>query len=312
MPCPFNSCMVVLVTIKHMENTLQVLTLDEAISRVPAIGATQPSERVSDQYQFVSTRDILNRVQQDGWLITGVKAQSRSSEAQHHVTLVHENDLDKARNFDPTNFKNQEQYDGIPRIELFNSHNRTKRLTFAIGFFKFLCSNGLIVASGPAETIRTKHRFSNDRLEEIMEQVSTISERFPVIHQTIDGFKSRELTEGEQVAYAQFAIKGRFNYRPEMPKRFKDMGRTVEKLLAHRRDADNGNTTWQVFNRVQENLIMGMEGFSRPIRGYSDSIRVNQLLWKGAETTLKFDSQSLNKALMELIIKDGKKGKIAA
>jgi len=303
--------MVVLVTIKHMENTLQILTLDEAISRVPAIGATSPSEQVSDSYQFVSTRDILNRVQQDGWLITGVKAQSRASYAQHHVTLVHENDLDKARDFDSTN-SYISQHDGIPRIELFNSHNRTKRLTFAIGFFKFICSNGLMVASGPAETIRTKHRFSNDRLEEIMEQVSTISERFPAIHQTIDGFKSRDLTEGEQVAYAQFAIKGRFNYRPEMPKRFRDMGRTVEKLLAHRREEDNGNTTWQVFNRVQENLIMGMEGFSRPIRGYSDSIRVNQLLWKGAETTLKFDSQALNTALMNLIVKDGKKGKIAA
>lgn len=302
--------MVVLVTINHMTDTLQVLTLDEAISRVPAIGATGPSERVSNRYQFVSTRDILERVQQDGWLITGVTAQSRRPDAQHRVTLVHENSIEKARQA-IGNLANQPD-EGIPRIEMFNSHNLTKRLMFAIGYFKFVCSNGLIVASGPAETIRTKHRFSGDRLNEIMEQVSSISERFPVINQTIDDFRSRQLTEGEQVAYAQFAIKGRFNYRPEMPKRFRDMGRTVEKLLAHRREEDNGNTTWQVFNRVQENLMMGMEGFSRPIRGYSDSVRVNQLLWKGAETTLKFDSQALNTALMNLIVKDGKKGKISA
>lgn len=291
-----------------MTDTLQVLTLDEAISRVPAIGATGPSERVSDRYQFVSTRDILERVQQDGWLITGVTAQNRKPDAQHRVTLVHENSLEQARNWSVGN----QPEEGIPRIEMFNSHNLTKRLMFAIGYFKFVCSNGLIVASGPAETIRTKHRFSNDRLEEIMKQVSSISERFPVINQTIKDFSSRQLTEEEQVSYAQFAIKGRFNYRPEMPKRFRDMGRTVEKLLAHRREEDNGNTTWQIFNRVQENLMMGMEGFSRPVRGYSDSVRVNQLLWKGAETTLKFDSQALNTALMNLIVKDGKKGKIAA
>ena len=291
-----------------MTDTLQVLTLDEAISQVPAIGATGPSERVSDRYQFVSSRDILERVQQDGWLITGVSAQSRKPWAQHRVTLVHENSLEQARNW---SLGNQPE-EGIPRIEMFNSHNLTKRLMFAIGYFKFVCSNGLIVASGPAETIRTKHRFSNDRLEEIMEQVSSISERFPVINQTIKDFSSRQLTDEEQVSYAQFAIKGRFNYRPEMPKRFRDMGRTVERLLAHRREEDNGNNTWQVFNRVQENLMMGMEGFSRPIRGYSDSVRVNQLLWKGAETTLKFNSQALNNALMNLIIKDGKKGKIAA
>jgi hypothetical protein len=297
--------MVVLVTIKHMKttNTLQVLTLDEAIKQVPAIGATGPSERVSDHYQFVSTRDILERINKDGWMITNATAQNRSPYAQHRITLVHQNDL---KNLDSV------QTEGIPRIEMFNSHDRSKRLMFAIGYFKFLCSNGLIIASGPAETIRIKHRFSGDRLSEIMEQVSEISSRFPTILNTINDFKSRKLTEEEQVSFAQYSIKGRFNYRPEMPKRFRDMGRTVEKLLAHRREEDNGSSTWQVFNRVQENLITGMEGFSRPIRGYSDSIRVNQLLWKGAETTLKFNSRDLNTALTSLIIKDGKKGKITA
>jgi hypothetical protein len=285
---------------------METLTLDKAIELVPAIGATGPSEVVSGRYQFVSTRNILERVMQDGWHITNATAQGHNQHAQHRVTLVHSKDLEIARN------ANTSTVEGIPRIELFNSHNRTKRLMFAIGYFKFLCSNGLIVASGPAETIRTKHRFSDDRLGEIMEQVSEISNRFPVINNTIQEFKSRELTEQEQFSYAQYAINGRFSYRPAMPKRFRDMERTVERLLSHRREEDNGNTTWQVFNRVQENLIMGMEGFSRPIRGYTDSVRVNQLLWKGAETTLKFDQESLNKALMSLLIKDGTKGKISA
>lgn len=283
--------------------TLEVLTLNEAINKVPAIGATQASDLVSDSYQFVSTKNILERVQQDGWLITGATAQSRSPYSQHRVTLIHENDLSRART---------ENLEVIPRIELFNSHNRTKRLMFAIGLFRFLCENGLIVASGPAETIRTKHRFSDDRLEGIMTQVGEISGRFPQINGRIQDFKNREMTEQEQVSYAQYAIKGRFNYRPAMPKRFRDMGRTVEKLLGVRREEDAGNSTWQVFNRVQENLIQGVEGFTRPIRGYSDSIRVNQLLWKGAETTLAFNNQDLNTQLLELLIKDGKKAKISA
>jgi len=36
------------------------------------------------------------------------------------------------------------------------------------------------------------------------------------------------------------------------------------------------------------------------------------LLWKGAETAIHFDKQQLNTALMNLIVKDGKKGKISA
>jgi hypothetical protein len=281
---------------------MQTLTLDQAIDLVPAIGATSPAASVSDRYQFVSSQEILERVMQDGWRITNATSQGRSQYAQHRITLVHENELETA--LTPDN-------EGIPRIEMFNSHNLTKRLMFAIGFFRFVCSNGLIVASGPAETIRTKHRFNDDRLEQIMGQVSEISSRFPVINEKIESFKSRQLTDSEQASFAEYAIKGRFNYRPAMPKRFRDTERVVERLLNHRREEDNGNSTWQVFNRVQENIITGMEGFSRPIRGYTDSTRVNQLLWKGAETTLKFDSQQLKTELMNLITKDGKKGKIS-
>jgi len=280
-------------------NNINTLTIDEAIKRVPAIGATQASENVSNRYQFVSTKDILTRVNDFGWKITNATSQNQSPTAQHRVTLVHENDIGIRSG------------DGIPRIEMFNSHDRSKRLMFAIGFFRFVCSNGLIIASGPAETIRTKHRFTNDRLTEIMDQVSQISGRFPKIMDTINEFKNREMTESEQVAYARYAIQGRFNYRPEMPKRFKDFGRTTEKLLGVRRDADAGNTTWQIYNRVQENLIQGIEGFNRPIRSYGDNVRVNQLLWKGAETALTHQGGNLDTALKQLLIKDGTKGKIS-
>jgi hypothetical protein len=284
----------------NTHETINTLTLDEAIELCPAINATEAADNVSDRYQFVSTRNILERVADYGWKITNASAQNRSLTAQHRITLVHENDL------------SNKVGDGIPRIEMFNSHNRTKRLMFAIGFFRFVCSNGLIVASGPAETIRTKHRFTNDRLSEIMDQVGQISGRFPKIVDTINEFKNREMDEKEMVAYAQYAIKGRFNYRPEMPKRFRDLGRTTEKLLSVRRDADAGNSAWQVYNRVQENLIRGIEGFNRPIRSYGDNVRVNQLLWKGAETALSHEGTNLDSALKNLLVKDGAKGKISA
>ena len=281
--------------------TINPITIQKAIELVPAIDATHAANNVSDRYQFVSTREILERVQEYGWRITNATAQSQSPYAQHRITLVQESD-----------FKIQDHQEGVPRIEMFNSHNRTKRLMFAIGFFRFVCSNGLMVASGPTETIRTKHRFSGDRLSEIMEQVSQISSRFPKIIGTINDFKQRELNDQEQLDFVKYAIRGRFNYRPEMPKRFQDMGRVSERLLESRRDADTGNSTWQVYNRVQENMVRGVEGFTRPINGYFDSIRVNQLLWKGAETTLEHKQEGLSKALTELLIKDGKKGKISA
>lgn len=284
-----------------MNKDMTILTTEEAIKLVPAIGATTPAAAVSDSYQFVSSRDILERVQQDGWRITNATSQGQKQCAQHRVTLVHQNDLN-----------NIQKLEGIPRMEMFNSHNRTKRLMFAVGYFRFVCSNGLIVASGPAETIRTKHRFSDDKFNAIMEQVAHISNRFPLINHKIEQFKSRELTEEEQFSFGKYALQGRYNYRPVMPKRFGNIEQSVEKLLNVRRKQDEGPSAWAVYNRVQENLVTGIEGYTRPIRGYSDSVRVNQLLWKGAETTLEFERNNLSKAFADLLTKDGKKGKISA
>jgi hypothetical protein len=285
-----------------LSQSMTTLTIDEAIKLVPAIGATEPAQKVSSTYQFVSTRAILERVQESGWLITNATSQGQKEHAQHRVTLVHQDNF----------LDNGPQPEGIPRIEMFNSHNLTKRLMFAIGYFRFVCSNGLMVATGPAETIRTKHRFSDDRLSAIMEQVAQISDRFPQIQSKINQFKERQLTEDEQMYFAEYAIKGRYNYRPTMPARFKDIESSSRMLLQSRREEDAGNSAWEIYNRVQENIISGMPGFTRPIKGYTDNIRVNQLLWKGAETTLEVDREKLNKALADLLVKDGKKGKISA
>jgi hypothetical protein len=284
---------------------LNTLTLSEAIQAVPAIGATQASSKTSSTYQFVSTRNILEHVQEQGWKITGATSQGRSPHAQHRVTLVHEKDLALAE--DPNHSQ-----DGILRIELFNSHNLSKRFMMALGYFRFACSNGLVIATGPSETIRTKHRFSDNRMEAIMEQIESVSERFPRVLNTINDFKSRELTEVEQKTFAEYAIKGRYLYRQSLPKKFSNMDSMIERMLTVRRDEDKGNSTWEVYNRVQENVVRGIEGITRPMRGYGDTVRVNQLLWKGAEMTLQYDKDPLKNHLLGLLVKDGKKGKISA
>lgn len=283
----------------------ETLTLNEAIKRVPAIGSTRAAEKTSGNYQFVSTRNILEMVDDLGWRITGASSQGQSPYAQHRVTLIHEKDLARAQQPDV----NEE---GLLRLELFNSHNLTKRFMMAMGYFRFACSNGLIIASGPAESIRTKHRFSDQRMEQIMGQIANVTERFPRVLDTIKDFKSRQMTEDEQVAFAEYAIKGRYLYRQSLPKSFSQIDQMTKHMLASRRPEDEGNSTWEVYNRVQENIVRGVEGVTRPLRGYGDSVRVNQLLWKGAEMTLQYDKDPLKNHLLSLLVKDGKKGKISA
>jgi hypothetical protein len=283
---------------------MKTYSLQEAIETVPALGATKGGPNTSKKYQFVSTRNILEHVLENGWNITQASAQGRSPYAQHRVTLVHDKDLSKLSEANP----NQ---DGILRAEIFNAHNRSKRFMMALGYFRFACSNGLLVATGPADQIRTKHRFSDGRLESIMEQITQLSDRFPKVLEIIEGFKSRQLTESEQRSFAEFAIKGRYLYRQSLPKSFGDIDKMSNLLLTPRRKEDEDNTTWEVYNRVQENIVKGVEGITRPLRGYGDSVRVNQLLWKGAETALQYNNKELNKRLMDILVKDKKKNKIS-
>jgi hypothetical protein len=238
-------------------------------------------------------------LEQKGWKITNATAQSGSLYAQHRVTLAHESSLNELQ---------QNTKEGILRIELFNSHDRTKRLTFAIGYFRLVCSNGLIAASGPAETMRTKHTLSNvgdERLENVLlEKIEQLTDRFPTILQKVENLQNRQLTEQEQFEFATYAIKGRYSYRTHLPKRFSNMEDSATKILGVRRKDDEGNSAWAVYNRVQENIIRGVKDFTQPVKSYLDNIRVNTLLWKGADATLEFANQKLKSTLQDYLTKN--------
>jgi len=270
------------------------ITLQEAIKSAPSIGATRADINPASTYQFISTRDTLEHVLENGWSIVGASASGRSLASQHRVTLVRSEDLE--RNYD----------EGILRIELFNSHNKTKRFMMAIGFFRWACSNGLLAAFGPAESIRTKHRFSDSRLESIMERIQESSQYFPQILNVIDSFKQREMSEEEQLDYAKFAIMSRYLYRKTLPTSLNNMNNIAQKMLTVRREEDNGSSAWKVYNRVQENIVRGIPGVSRPLKGYDDNNRVNRLLWKGTELALTSNQNRYKNELDNLLLKKKK------
>jgi len=274
---------------------IATLTLDEAINKVPAIGGTSKAPNTSARYQFVSTRSVLEKVLDQGWNIVEARSQGRSVYAQHKVTLVHNKDLNA--------FQHGVQKEGLLRVDLFNSHNRQRRFMMAVGYFRQACSNGLLVATGPAETIRTRHLFSDDRLESIMNRIDSLSERFPKVLETIEAFKSRELSEEEQIRFAQFGLRSRYLYRKELPKRVSGESVT-SRLLEVRRPEDEGSSAWVVMNRVQESLIRGVDGLMKGTQAFGDNIRTNQFLWRGTEMALQHSHKDLFKNWEKLLVKD--------
>ena len=277
---------------------MNTLTIEQAIEKAPSIGGTEKSPNTSDRYQFVSTRSVLEKVLDQGWSIVDARSQGRSLYAQHKVTLVHNRDL--------SSFQQGVQKEGLLRVDLFNSHNRSRRFMMAMGYFRQACSNGLLVATGPAEMIKTRHLFSDDRLESIMGRIDTLSDRFPKVLETIEAFKSREMSEEEQVRFAQFGLRSRYLYRKELPKRVSGDS-VVSRLLEVRRPEDEGSSAWVVMNRVQESLIRGVDGLMKGTQAFGDNIRTNQFLWRGTEMALDHSSKDLFNRWEKLLVKDRKR-----
>ena len=96
--------------------------------------------------------------------------------------------------------------------------------------------------------------------------------------------KARALTERERQALAA----GAHAYRWEDPAKAPI---TPARLLAPRRQADEGDDLWRTFNRVQEHLTKGGQPgrtangkrtWVRGVKGIDEDARLNRALWRMA------------------------------
>ncbi len=256
---------------------MNVLTIEEAAQYAPQILTNRPADGVSDHYNFVSTKRILETVQENGWCITGAVSGGASRYAQHSVSLVHRNDVDRMATT---------TLEGVPRIILTNSHNRAKRLAFHCGYFRFVCSNGIVIASGPATQLRMRHTGNEDTIATLMNQVNESSGSILEAVDNIEQLRSRNITKAQQLEYGKFALSARYKYM-RMPKKILNQPEIYAgHVLTPNRPEDEGDSLWSVFNRVQENLIKGRLGVFTPVKGFISGTTTNQLLWNGAMLTL--------------------------
>ena len=169
----------------------------------------------------------------------------------------------------------------IPEILLINSHDGSTSLRMEAGLFRLVCSNGLIVKSQDIYSSRTRHiDVTEERVvTEAMKVIKAASESA----RRVEIFMGKVITDVDALQFAKEAsdIRG---------------GKIDPKaLLTCRRDEDKENTLWNVFNRVQENLIRGgVEGVSPNgrrtrtlgIKAMGSTVKTNLKLWDLAENYL--------------------------
>lgn len=227
-------------------------------------------EKLSDKYQVIKTGDVVDIMRENGFIVTQantLKPRRRDPRVVKHFIRMRHQSLTEAIN------------GTVPEILVINSHDGSTALRMDAALFRMVCSNGLIVKSNDIYSSRTRHI-------DVTEQ-KVVQEAEKVIRAAVESARRVELFRNKILspdAVREFSVRalelrGMNNVTPA-------------DMLSARRSEDVGSSLWQVFNRVQENLIRGgIQGVSengrrvrtQGIKAMGPTVRVNTKLWELAE-----------------------------
>lgn len=239
--------------------------------------ASEACDRVSDDYKFLSTIDVVNRLHEDGWRTMSVqhvkkRDKSKLAHSKHRVILAPPGDM-------------AENVVGgtSPRLIIQNAHDGSSALRFMLGLFRMVCSNGMIVTQSMLENMRLIHK--NSHKGSVDEILNRFGESWEQTGKTISLWKSIELNAYEASEFALAAFKLR---HPGVEDN--NIGTNHQQLLKTRRIEDDSRSLWHRFNTVQEHLTTGGYSISAPgvtnrrqgaraLRGASADTKMNRGLW---------------------------------
>lgn len=181
------------------------------------------------------------------------------------ISLVH----------DSLPFQNRELGSIRPTLNIVNSHNHTSKLLGILGLFRLICTNGAMACIGEVFGISLRH----DTDANIPELTERFTEQGQRLIETAKVWGGIELSQDQQLELAIQARTIRFG---------EDSNIDPRSLLTIRRQADAGNSLWNVFNVLQENITQGgvrfngMRRQSRAIQNIDKDVSTNLGLWEHA------------------------------
>ena len=229
---------------------------------------------LSDKYHFIPTIDVVKEIKSHNWHPVSV-SQANVRDEDKEGTQQH---LVKFRHFD--DLLNPQE--NAVELLLFNSHDRSKSFSISAGIYRFVCSNGLVIADSVFETYKIKHL--GERENDVATAVANITAIKPKLMNKIETFENITLTQGEKESFAKSSIPLRFD---------KHLSIEHNDLLIPHREEDTKDDLYTTLNVIQENLLRGnISGInkdtqrrftSKEITSISKDVDVNQGLWDIAE-----------------------------
>lgn len=267
------------------------LTLEQIAVRAPSALAHNAHSSRSERYAYIPTIGVIEAMQKAGFFVFEAKQSSARSDdrreyTKHMIRFRHTSQMQPMA-----------VGDSLPEVVLVNSHDGSSAYRLMAGIFRLVCSNGMIVADSMQDSISVRH--SGNVIDAVVEGSQRIIDQVPHTLHAVTRWSQLQLTEGEQVAFAESARTLRFgdsdgNVNTPI---------TAEQLLRSRRAYDSGPDLWKTLNRVQENVIrggmsaIGLDSQShrrrfraREVKGIDQDVKLNKALWQLAERMAELKS----------------------
>ena len=220
-------------------------SLEELKEIAPSIFTTKGAENTSDKYTHIPTDRVIKDMELLGWGVVDakeVKARTQDTKGfQKHLVVFRNPDV----------VINGEDGDTVyPQVLLTNSHDGKNAFTFTAGLYRMICENGLVVADTKFEDFKVRHMGYD--FETLQDTIKDIVGSLDLTVESMNKMKSTELNEKQMFELAKSFLDMRVegslaSYTEE----------AIEDVLEPQRKQDKGNGLWEVFNRVQENIIEG-------------------------------------------------------
>lgn len=224
------------------------LSNDQLMATCPSIFAQTPwggdatHKGMSAKYDFIPTIQVIDKMRDEGLLpVKAMQAKTRiegKGDFTRHIIRFRSSRL------------SWNVGDSLPEIVLVNSHDGSSSYQLSAGIFRLVCSNGMIVQSHDFGSYSTRHQ--GNVIDGVLDATYKIMDDVPMLEDRVHSYQALTLTQDQQKAYCERAIglrwdkdeKGQYPCDPTQ-------------LLRTRRSADNGDSLWLSYQRVQENLIKG-------------------------------------------------------
>ena len=254
-------------------------SLEELRAIAPSIFTKKGSDNTSSKYTHIPTDTVIKDLQLLGWNVVDAKEVKARKQVgyQKHLVVFRNNDV-------VINGKDGDTV--FPQILLTNSHDGKNSFSFQAGLFRMICENGLVIATKQFENYKIRHMGYD--FETLQGVIKDMISNLDLTVESMNKMKETELTEEQTLDFAKQLLETRV---AGSKNKFGD--EAIADILTPQRKEDKGNGLWEVFNRVQENIVEGNFQYltpggklrqARPIKNFRQDMNINAKMYEQALT----------------------------